>query len=185
MIRWLTLAGLLFGGAIAARFTGEKLPLVQGDYLTGQKAELPEDLHGNVALLVVAFSDGALANARKWKRAFDEKTAGQSGVVSLEVFLLNPENRVARALILTKLRHTMTRREERSIIVAFAPEDEWKRRIGFSAENAACAVLLDAAGTVRGVYRATGPDQRAAQVARAAETARNLRHPAKKPPPRL
>ncbi len=182
MIRWLTLAGLLFGGAIGAPLLGDKLPHLQGDYLTGARAELPEDLRGKVALLIVTFSDGALANARKWKSAFDEKTAGQPGVFSLEVFLLNPENRVARALILTKLRHTMTRREERRTIVAFAPEDEWKRRLGFWAENAACAVLLDAAGAVRGVYRATGPDQRAAQVARAAETARTLRKPGKKPP---
>lgn len=185
MIRWLTLAGLLLGGAIGAPFTGEKLPPLQGDYLTGARAELPEDLRGNVALLIVTFSDGALTNARRWKSAFDEKTAGDPGVISLEVFLLNPENRVARALILTKLRHTMTRQEERRTIVAFAPGDDWKRRLGFSAGNAACAVLLDAAGTVRGLYRATGPDERAAQVARAAEAARALRNPAKKPAHRL
>ncbi len=181
MIRWLALAGLLLGGAIAATFTGQKLPHLQGDYLTGQKADLPEDLQGNVALLVVAFTDGALATARKWKSAFDVKTAGQSGVVSLEVFLLNPQNRVARALIITKLRHAMTREEERRTIVAFGTEDDWRRRVGYSEENAAYAILLDPAGTVRGVYRATGPEERAAQVARAAETARVLRNPAKKP----
>ena len=185
MIRWLTLACLLLGGAVAAPFTGETLPHLQGDYLTGQKADLPEDLHGNVALLVVAFTDGALTTVRKWKSAFDVKTAGQSGVVSLEVFLLKPQNRVARALIITKLRHAMTREEERRTIVAFATEDDWRRRVGYSEESVAYAVLLDAAGTVRGVYLATGPDERAAQVARAAESARALRNPAKKPAHRL
>jgi hypothetical protein len=180
MIRWFTLAGLLLGGAVAAPFTGERLPHLQGEYLTGQKAGLPEDLYGKVALLVVAFTDGALTAARKWKSAFDVKTAGQSGVESLEVFLLKPQNRVARALILTKLRHAMTRDEERRAIVAFSAEDGWRRSAGDSEESAAYAVLLDAAGTVRGIYRATGPDERAAQVARAAAAARALRKPAKK-----
>ncbi len=185
MIRWFTLAGLLLGGAVAAPFTGERLPHLPGEYLTGQKADLPEDLKGHVALLVVAFTDGALTAARKWRSAFDVKTAGQSGVESLEVFLLKPQSRVARALIVAKLRHAMTREEERRAIVAFAAEDGWRQRAGYSAESAAYAVLLDAAGTVRGVYYATGPDERAAQAAKAAEAARALRDPAKKPAHRL
>ncbi len=180
MTLWPALAFVLAGAAVAAPFMGQKFPHLEGEYLSGEKAELPEDLRGNVALLVVAFSDGALANARKWQSAFDERAAGATGVVSREVFLLNPVNRLNRTITVTKLRHVMPKREERNAIAVFAPVEEWKRRVGYSAANGAYAVLLDAGGTVRGVYSATGPAERDAQVGQAVKAARALVSPARK-----
>ncbi len=174
MTPWVALVLASLGGAPAVPFAGRPFPHLEGEYLSGERAEIPEDMRGSVALLALGFTDGARKSCAEWKTAFDELVAGSRGVVSFEVPMIAASNRLSRTLALTTLRRATPKRARSGVIAAFAPLEDWKRRVRFSAPNAAYAVLLDRGGVVRGVYSGLGPAARAAQVREAAKLARQL-----------
>ncbi len=137
------------GGALAA---GEALPHLEGEYLTGEGARIPEDALGNVTLLVMGFSYDARKVVEEWKTAFDHGVAGAPKVESMELMMIGPTNRLNRLYVVEGMKRGTSKAALRAVFVVFGPVEEWKRRVNYHAPNDAYAVLIDRRGVVRGLY---------------------------------
>ncbi len=159
------------GAALAA---GDALPHLDGEYLTGEGARIPEDALGKVTLLVMGFSYGSRKVVEEWKTAFDQGAAGAPKVGSMELMMIGPSNRLNRLYVLEGMKHGTTKSDLRSVVVVFGPVEEWRSRVNYQALSEAYAVLIDRRGVVRGLYHGNPRGDGRSSVERAVRLAKQL-----------
>lgn len=140
------LAALSPAGELPA---GERLPTLEGEFLTGRKARLPEDCSGRVALLAFGFTYDSRFAVEDWAKRFRADYGENPHVTFYEIPMIGGMARLGKWFIDGGMRRGTAEADREHVITVYGGVDPWKERFGFKAPDAAYLVLLDRNGTVR------------------------------------
>jgi hypothetical protein len=153
--------------------TGQPLPDLKGEFLTGQPAVLPGDASGRVALLALGFSYESRFAVEAWVARFRQDFGGQAQVTFYEIPMIGGMARLGKWFIDSGMRKGTPPQDYKHVITVYGGTDTWKRRLGFRSPKAAYLVLLDRHGTV--CWQHSGPFDEPAYAALSRQVAALLK----------
>jgi hypothetical protein len=125
------------------------LPRMEGETLSSKKIILPDDARGKIALLSIGFSKKGGDTSRAWGDRFKKDFSADPRYALYPVAVLEDVPRFVRGMILGGMRRGVPAQEQDRFVTLFQGEADLKRFVGFSAENEAYLLLLDAKGEVQ------------------------------------
>lgn len=144
---------LLTGYSAAAELpTAGRLPALRGEYLSGRKANLPEDASGRVALLALGFTYDSRFAVEAWVKKFRADYGGNSRVTFYEIPMIGGMARLGKWFIDGGMRRATPKADHEHVMTVYGDTKPWKEREGFDAPDAAYLILLDSRGDVRWRY---------------------------------
>jgi hypothetical protein len=142
---------------------GSGLPKLQGEYLTGRKAILPDDASSRVSLLLFGFTYQSRFEVEPWAKRFRGEFAKTPDVTFYEIPMIGGMARMGKWFIDSGMRRGTPQDDRENVITVYGGTDLWKARLGFQAEDAAYLVLLDPKGRIAWLH--VGPlDEAAFQI---------------------
>jgi hypothetical protein len=136
------------------------MPLLKGEFLTGQPAVLPDAARGRVALLALGFTYDARFPVEAWIGRFRQDFGDKPQVTFYEVPMIGGVARLGKWFIDSGMRKGTPRQDYQNVITVYGGTDAWKQRLGFLSPDAAYLILLDQRGMVRWLH--SGPFDEAA-----------------------
>jgi hypothetical protein len=134
---------------VSTRSPGQPLPPLQGEFLTGRKAVLPEAASGRVALLALGFTYDSRFAVEAWVNRFRKDFGADPRVTFFEIPMIAGLARLGKWFIDGGMRRGTPRQDQENVIAVYGGADPWKRRLDFQAPDAAYLLLLDQRGIVR------------------------------------
>ena len=163
-------AFLMFTATMAAApklTTGDVLPELKGEYLTGRAAVLPGASSGRVALLLLGFSYDSRTDVEAWAKRFRAGFDKNPQVTFYEVPMIGGMARLGKWFIDSGMRKGTPKADHEHVITVYGGVDPWKQRLGAKDEKTAHLILLDKAGRVAWLH--SGPFDEAAFQALSAQ----------------
>jgi len=160
----LLLAALSFvmaiqSAAAAEIAVGDKLPTLQGEYLSGRKASLPTDSAGHVALLMLGFTYQSRFPVETWGSRFRADFGANPQVTFYEIPMIGGMARLGKWFIDSGMRRGTPKADHEHVITVYGGTDPWKQRLAVRDEDAAYLVLLDQKGNVAWLHSGPFDDQ--------------------------
>jgi hypothetical protein len=154
------LTALLLTGSLAA----QTIPTLHGTAFSGAQVDLPQELKGHTAVLILSFSQDARANVTDWFHTFanDYRTSPTVLYYSLPVLAGAPS--FLRGMIVRKIKESVSIPAQPRFVPILDHEPEWKSIAGFSKQqpdSEAYLVLVDGSGTIRYRTQAGAPTPQA------------------------
>ncbi len=138
-----------FAAAPVSRLAvGDALPPLQGEYLTGRAALLPQAASGKVALLLLGFTYDSRFEVEAWTKDFRHEFEKNPKVTFYEIPLIGGMARLGKWFIDSGMRRGTPQADQENVITVYGGTDAWKQRVGFSDPKAAYLILIDANGKV-------------------------------------
>jgi hypothetical protein len=140
----------LAAGDAAPLRTGDVLPRVDGEFLTGRAVTLPDAASGKVAVLLMGFTYASRQPVEEWG-AWCRKTIGADpGVTFFEMPMIGGLAKLGRWFIDSGMRRGTPAELHEHVITVYAKTGDWKTRLGVSGANDrdAFVVVLDRHGVV-------------------------------------
>jgi len=128
--------------------TGEPLPELRGEFLTGKTAVLPQASTGKAALLILGFTYDSRTTVEAWTKRFRADFAKNPNVTFYEIPMIGGMARMGKWFIDSGMRRGTPKADHEHVITVFGGTDVWKQRTGFKDPNTAYLVLLDQHGKV-------------------------------------
>lgn len=131
---------------------GNLLPVLQGEYLTGKKAALPQDSSGRVAVLMLGFTYESRFAVEGWAKRFRQDFGQQQQVTFYEVPMIGGLARMGKWFIDSGMRRGTPKTDYGNVITVYGGTDVWKQRVGFKDPNTAYLILIGPNGKVAWRY---------------------------------
>jgi hypothetical protein len=148
---------------------GHHLPPLEGEFLTGREARLPDVAVGQVAFVALGFTYASRHPVEAWVEWFEQRYHSRSGVTFFEVPVIGGVARMGRWFINSGMRRGTPKELHEHVITVYGNSGEWKRRFAVKNDEAACLVVLDQAGTIRWLHEGAFDEAKAAELARVIE----------------
>ena len=140
---------MMTAATISTLSPGQPLSPLQGEFLTGRKAILPEAASGRVALLALGFTYDSRFAVEAWVNRFRKDFGANPRLTFFEVPMIAGLTRLGRWFIDSGMRRGTPREDQENVITVYGGADPWKQRLDFQAPDAAYLILLDQRGIVR------------------------------------
>jgi hypothetical protein len=127
---------------------GEPLPALEGEFLSGRAAALPQAASGRVALLLLGFTYESRFAVEAWAGRFRRDFGGDPRVTFYEIPMIGGIARLGKWFIDGGMRRGTPKEDYESVITVYGGTDAWKRRVGFGDPNAAYLILVGQDGKV-------------------------------------
>ena len=147
--------------------TGENMPELRGEYLSGRKAILPGDASGRAALLLFGFTYQSRFAVEAWTRRFRQDFEKNPQVAFYEIPMIGGMARLGKWFIDSGMRRGTPKADQENVITVYGGTERWKQRLGVKAEDVAYLVVLDKKGNV--AWCQAGPFEDARYEALAAQ----------------
>jgi len=147
---------------------GTVLPLLEGSFLSGRKARLPEASKGKVALLALGFTYESRVAVEAWSKKFSEEFSKTPEVTFFEIPVIGGVARLARWFIDSGMRRGTPKERHENVITIYGGVDTWKQRVGFRQPDDAYLILIDRQGVIRWLHSGPFDSTRYADLAAAA-----------------
>jgi hypothetical protein len=168
----LTLAGVVdMTGSEAAEprlKIGDTLPLLEGNFLSGTKARLPEAAKGKIALIALGFTYGSRFAVERWCERFADEFAKTPEVTFYEIPVIGGVGRLARWFIDGSMRRGTPPARHQNVITVYSGTDQWKQRVGHKEPDAAYLILVDGQGVIQWLHAGPFDDYGFANLVEAA-----------------
>ena len=128
---------------------GQPLPPLQGEFLTGRKAVLPEAASGRVTLLALGFTYDSRFAVEAWVNRFRKDFGADPRITFFEIPMIAGLAHLGKWFIDGGMRRGTPRQDQENVITVYGGADPWKRRLDFQAPDATYLLLLDQRGIVR------------------------------------
>lgn len=128
------------------------MPTINGAFLTGRKAALPDAARGRVALIALGFTYESRFEVEAWVGRFREEFDHDPRVTFFEVPVIGGVARAGKWFIDAGMRSGTPRKDQENVITVYGGSDIWKRRVAFESPNAAYLILIDGHGVVRWTF---------------------------------
>ena len=128
--------------------TGDLLPALTGEYLTGRAAVLPGAASGRVAFLLLGFSYDSRLAVEAWAKRFRARFGKEPKVTFFEIPMIGGMARMGKWFIDSGMRRGTPKADHENVITVYGGTDPWKERLGFKDPKAAHLILLDQSGRV-------------------------------------
>jgi hypothetical protein len=134
---------------------GTALPVLEGTFLSGRKAQLPETSRGKIALLALGFTYESRTAVEAWCKRFTEGFGKTPDVTFYEIPVIGGMARLARWFIDSGMRRGTPKEQHENVITIYGGVDPWKKRVGYKQSDDAYLILIDSQGTIRWLH--SGP----------------------------
>jgi hypothetical protein len=131
---------------------GDKFPPLRGEFLTGRDAQLPDVAVGKVALVMLGFTYDSRYAVEAWGEWYREAIGLGDDTTFFEVPMIGGMGRLGRWFIDRGMQRGTPKELHENVITVYGGTGDWKRRVGFAAEDAAYLILLDRDGVVRWMH---------------------------------
>lgn len=135
--------------------TGDTLPLLEGNFLSGNKARLPESARGKIALLALGFTYESRHAVEQWCERFAGEFGKAADVTFYEIPVIGGVGRLARWFIDGGMRRGTPKERHENVITVYGGVDSWKQRVGYKEPQNAYLILLDRQGVIQ--WQHAGP----------------------------
>jgi hypothetical protein len=149
------MTSLSFAAAASELTTGEALPELRGEYLSGRKAILPKDAAGRVALLLFGFTYQSRFAVEAWTKRFRGDFEKNPQVTFYEIPMIGGMARLGKWFIDSGMRRGTPKTDHENVITVYGGTEAWKQRVGLKEEDYAYLVIIDPKGRV--AWRQAGP----------------------------
>lgn len=133
---------------------GDRLPVLEGELLSGPAAELPRASSGKVALVAMGFTYKSRFPVEAWGRWYLATIGSRTDVTFFEVPMIGGLATLGRWFIDRGMRRgTPVELHDRAITV-YKGTGDWKKRLAYSAEGEddAYVIVFDRDGIVRWLH---------------------------------
>jgi hypothetical protein len=147
---------------------GTIMPRLEGSYLTGKQARLPDASQGKIALLALGFTYESRSAVEAWSERFAAEFAKAQDVTYYEIPLIGGVGRLARWFIDGGMRRGTPKEKHENVITVYGGVDAWKQRVGYKQPKDAYLILIDRQGTIRWLHAGPFDESRFADLVAAA-----------------
>ncbi len=133
---------------------GDVFPRLEGEFLSGKKAILPDAAKGHVALVLMGFTYDSRFAVEQWAEHVRPAFAKTGTSTFYEVPVLGGMARMAKWFIDSGMRRGTPKELHENVITVWGGVGRWKTLMNFSnaAKDDAYVALLDAEGRVRWLH---------------------------------
>jgi len=128
--------------------TGQPLPPLAGEFLSGRAAALPQAASGRVALLLLGFTYESRFAVEAWAGRFRGDFGADPRVTFYEIPMIGGMARLGKWFIDGGMRRGTPKEDYEHVITVYGGAAAWKRRVGFQDPNAAYLILIGQDGRV-------------------------------------
>jgi ATP10 protein len=139
---------------VAELATGDQLPPLKGDSLSGRTAVLPQAASGRVALLMLGFTYDSRFQVEAWAKRFRQDFRAKPGITFFEIPMIGGMARMGKWFIDRGMRRGTPKADHDNVITVYGGTNAWKKRVGFHDPTAAYLILIDQRGRV--AWRSAG-----------------------------
>lgn len=132
-----------------AQRPSERIPNVRGNTLAGQPVDLPAQLRGRTAVLVLGFSKDARIPVRDWGQRLAGDFATSSTVSYFEMPVLASVPRLLRGFVLRQIAADVSDRGKPHFVAITADEPRWRTLAHYNRPGDAYILVVDSDGNVR------------------------------------
>jgi hypothetical protein len=153
-MKWLVLAFLAVSVAASAATStsaiaaGDAMPSLQGEFLTGRSAVLPQAAAGRVALLLFGFTYDSRFSVEPWATRFRHDFGDKPAVTFYEIPMISGFASMGKWFINSGMRSGTPKADQENVITVYGGSDPWKQRLEFRDPKVAYLILLDQNGKV-------------------------------------
>jgi hypothetical protein len=137
---------------VAGLAVGNQLPPLQGEFLTGRAAVLPQAAAGRVALLLLGFTYDSRFAVEGWAKRFRQDFGANPNATIYEIPMISGVARLGKWFIDSGMRRGTPKADQEQVITVYGGTDSWKQRVGFRDPDAAYLILIDQGGRVAWRY---------------------------------
>jgi hypothetical protein len=156
LISWIlaiAAANTLVPATVRPLATGDELPELRGEFLTGKAAVLPAVSGGRPALLLLGFTYDSRFAVEAWAKRFREHEASKSSATFFEIPMIGGMAKLGKWFIDRGMRRGTPKDDYEHVITVYSETGEWKQRVGFQDPKAAYVILIDKRGRVAWLHR--------------------------------
>jgi hypothetical protein len=146
---------------------GSVLPVLEGSFLSGSKARLPEAARGKIALLAFGFTYESRHAVEAWCERFAQEFSKSSNVTFYEIPVIGGMGRLARWFIDSGMRRGTPKERHENVITVYGAADAWKQRVGYAEPTDAHLILLGPQGAIQWLHNGPMDDAKFADLAAA------------------
>ena len=159
-------AVLLSGLSILANAQPPRIPPLHAAVLTGQTVNLPDDLKGKSAVLVLGFSQASRDQVTEWGKRLAADYRGSAAVAYYEMPILESVPRLLRGWVTKKMAESVPDRAKDHFMPVSDHEREWKSAVFYSKSDDAYVLVVDSGGGIRSRLEGGASDVNYAEVKR-------------------
>jgi hypothetical protein len=149
----------------------DSFPRLEGEFLSGRKAILPDAASGKFALVLLGFTYQSRFSVESWAEHVRTAFAQRGNATFFEVPVLGGFARLGKWFIDSGMRAGTPKDLHDNVITVWGDVDRWKTFMGFTsaAQDDAYLVLIDPNGRVAWLYRGGHTDAAFAAMMRVVE----------------
>jgi hypothetical protein len=150
----MSMATLRAGPAQEPLRVGDRLPMLNGQFLSGRDAELPRASSGKVALVAMGFTYQSRFPVEAWGRWYRATIGSRTDVTFFEVPMIGGLSTLGRWFIDRGMRSGTPAELHEQVMTVYGGTGDWKRRLSYSPEHEddAYLIVLDGDGIVRWLH---------------------------------
>lgn len=128
---------------------GDLMPSIQGEDLTGKKAQLPAAARGKVTLVAMGFTYSSRYAVEDWVKRYRAEYGKDPSANFFEVPIIGGMARMGKWFIDSGMRKGTAREDHNNVITVYGSSGDWKKMMGFAKDDDAYLLLLDSEGRVQ------------------------------------
>jgi hypothetical protein len=142
---------------------GQQLPTLEGQFLTGRPATLPQASAGHVTLIAMGFTYASRVPVEAWGSWYRTAIGSRTDVTFFEIPMIGGLAKLGRWFIERGMRSGTPAELHDHVITVYQGIGDWKQRLSYSGdhEDDAYLIVLDGKGVVRWLYHGTFETARA------------------------
>jgi hypothetical protein len=144
---FLLVSPLVLSAQTVLLHTGDALPQISGETLSGKQLTLPADATGKPAVVSFSFSRTGGKDSSQWSDHIERDFPAVGHPYTLMMIEAAPK--FVRGMIISGSKKGMSQQAQDRCIAVEKDEDAWKQRIGFTKDDRAYVFLLGADGRIR------------------------------------
>jgi hypothetical protein len=130
---------------------GQTLPTIHGTSVSGREIELPNDVKGKVAVLVVGFTRNSSSPVAAWASKFKADFSHGGDLVVLRLPFLEDVPRLFRGLAKSGVEKSAGQDRD-EVVPIFESEAAYKQLVHYSKPDDAYVLVIDRSGAIRDVF---------------------------------
>jgi hypothetical protein len=143
----LALTGTLPGvGRLSAE--PQRLPMTQGQSLSGHAVVLPSAVAGHAAVIVIGFSHGSSKAMERWDKEIGAQVTAKPGVALYNIAVIEDAPKFVRGIIKGSMRALVPAAGQDHFLTVVEGQQELKSAVDFAGADDAYIVVLDGAGKI-------------------------------------
>ena len=134
------------------------IPAVHGTTFSNTRVDLPEALHGKVAILVVGFSQGSRDAVTVWGKKLATDYYDSPDILYYEMPMLASVPKFMRGFVEGRIKSAVSDRGKPHFLPITDDEPEWRSLAHYSAPDDPYVLLVDSQGAIRWQTQGTPTD---------------------------